>query len=100
MLNPLKNKNGLGSPFMVEMRGFVAEGVIEERVSSLTKAKRQPWLDRGSATQLRTTRLCKSPHIFDINKKDKQVLPACLFMVEMRGFEPLAYALRTHCSTN
>ena len=61
MLNPLKNKNGLGSPFMVEMRGFVAEGVIEERVSSLTKAKRQPWLDRGSATQLRTTRLCKSP---------------------------------------
>ena len=28
--------------FMVEMRGFVAEGVIEERVSSLTKAKRQP----------------------------------------------------------
>ena len=22
------------------------------------------------------------------------------FVVEMRGFEPLAYALRTHCSTN
>jgi hypothetical protein len=58
---PLKRKNGLESPFVVEMRGFVAEGVIEERVSSLTKAKRQPWLGRGSATQLRTTGLCKSP---------------------------------------
>ena len=56
-----QEKNGHRVRFMVEMRGFVAEGVIEERVSSLTKAKRQPWLDRGSATELRTTKLCKSP---------------------------------------
>ena len=37
---------------------------------------------------------------FGINKDPNRNISVRVFLVEIRGFEPLTYALRTHRSTN
>ena len=63
--------------------------------------KRQPWLGRGSCNVVAHSKAVQIPSTKKFYKKIiKPEKSDLIILVEMRGFEPLTHALRTHCSTN
>lgn len=80
--------------FVVEIRGFVGSD-LDASVIASASARR----DSHGETVVRFLRKSRNPLIPHKENKPNRVR-LVFFVVEIRGFEPLTFALRTRRSTN
>ena len=80
--------------FVVEIRGFVGSDLDASVIASASAR-------RGSHGET-VMRFLKNRtiHLFPTKIKQAEQGSTCFILVEIRGFEPLTFALRTRRSTN